>query len=105
MATRHILKVSPDTVQWGVWDASLAPVLRVESGDLVEIDTISGEPEDVPPGNEGVAPHHLEVHAKCRRGPGPHFLTGPVWVEGAVPATCWRCGSARYACATTGAGT
>ena len=25
------------------------------------------------------------MHAKCRRGPGPHFLTGPVWVEGAEP--------------------
>jgi acetamidase/formamidase len=51
MATRHVLKVSPETVQWGVWDANLAPVLRVESGDLVEIHTISGEPEDLPAGN------------------------------------------------------
>jgi acetamidase/formamidase len=85
MADRHVLKVSPRTVQWGVWDASLEPVLRVKSGDLVEIHTISGEPEDLPPGNEGVAPEHLEVHAKRRRGPGPHFLTGPVWVDGAEP--------------------
>jgi predicted ATPase len=38
-------------VQWGVWDASLEPVLRVKSSDLVEIHTISGEPEDLPPGN------------------------------------------------------
>ena len=45
MADRHVLNVSPKTVQWGVWDASLAPVLPVESGDLVEVETISGEPE------------------------------------------------------------
>ena len=60
------------------------------SGDLVEIHTISGEPEDLPPGNEGVVPEQLEVHAKCRRGPGPHFLTGPVWVEGAEPGDVAR---------------
>jgi acetamidase/formamidase len=85
MAVRHVLKVSPRTVQWGVWDARLEPVLRVKSGDVVEIHTISGEPEDLPPANEGVVPEQLEVHAKCRRGPGPHFLTGPVWVECAEP--------------------
>jgi hypothetical protein len=26
MADRHVLKVSPKTVQWGVWNASLEPV-------------------------------------------------------------------------------
>ena len=56
MADRHILNVSPRTVQWGVWDARLEPVLRIKSGDLVEIHTISGEPEDLPSGNVGVAP-------------------------------------------------
>jgi acetamidase/formamidase len=85
MSDRHVLNVSPRTVQWGVWDARLEPVLRVKSGDLVEIHTISGEPADLPPGNAGVAPEHLAVHANCRPGPGPHFLTGPVWVEGAEP--------------------
>ena len=44
MADRHVLNVSPKTVQWGVWDARLEPVLRVKSGDLVEIHTISASP-------------------------------------------------------------
>jgi len=24
------------------------------------------------------------------RGPGAHPLTGPVWIEGAEPVTCWK---------------
>ena len=83
----HYLAAGPDTVRWGYWDATLRPVLRVSSGDTVSVETLSGEPEDMPAPELGhEVPDGLRaVHAKGERGPGPHFLTGPIHVEGAAP--------------------
>jgi acetamidase/formamidase len=81
----HYLEASPRTVHWGYWDANLAPVLEIESGDIVTIETISGEPEDLPPDGAGVSAAQLAIHAQCQRGSGPHFLTGPISVHGAEP--------------------
>src|SRR5438477_105001 len=57
MATHH-LQSSPETVHWGFFDAGLAPVLSVKSGDRVTIDCISGSPDDLPPAPFGVLPEH-----------------------------------------------
>jgi acetamidase/formamidase len=83
----HRLESTPDTVRWGYWDGSLKPVLQVRPGDTVTIETLSGEPEDMPDAARGftIVPGHREVHAAGKRGPGPHFLTGPIHVEGAEP--------------------
>jgi hypothetical protein len=35
-----VLKPGPKTVAWGYYDASTPPVLRVKSGDVVEIHTL-----------------------------------------------------------------
>jgi len=85
--THHTLAATPDTVRWGYWDAGIPPVLRVEPGDTVTIDTLSGEPEDMPEPANGftILPGHREVHQRGQRGTGPHFLTGPIHVAGAVP--------------------
>jgi acetamidase/formamidase len=74
-------------VQWGLWDGRLAPVLRIASGDRVTIETLSGEPDDLPDPalGFGTVPGHHEVLESSPRGPGPHLLTGPVHVEGARP--------------------
>ncbi len=83
----HHLKSTPGNVQWGLWDGRLKPVLKITSGDRVTIETLSGEPDDVPDpslGFEGV-PGHKEVLESTSRGPGPHLLTGPVHIEGAEP--------------------
>jgi acetamidase/formamidase len=74
-------------VHWGLWDGSLAPVLKIQSGDTVTIDTLSGEPEDMPNPALGLSgvPGHKEVHESTPRGPGPHFLTGPIYIDGAEP--------------------
>lgn len=80
----HYLPASPATVHWGYWDAALAPVLRIASGDTVTIDTLSGEPGDLPD-DSLLVPEHRAVLAGTQRGAGPHLLTGPVWVEGAEP--------------------
>ncbi|MFK8251352.1 acetamidase/formamidase family protein [Ancylobacter terrae] len=83
----HFLPSLPGNVQWGLWDASVPPVLTVKSGDRVVIDTLSGEPEDLPDPSTGlsVLPDHRAVLESTPRGPGPHMLTGPVYVEGAEP--------------------
>src|SRR5256886_17675456 len=37
---KYTLKPTPKTVAWGYYDAKVAPVLRVKSGDTVEIQTL-----------------------------------------------------------------
>ena len=85
-----VLKPSPTTVAWGYYDAATPPVLRVKSGDTVEIHTlITSSPARL----EGaglpavdVEPALREIHEKVtNKGPGGHILTGPVYVEGAEP--------------------
>ena len=84
MGKIHHLPSTPETVRWGYWDAAMPPVLTIASGDQVTVDTLSGEPDDMPANTTAVA-GHLEVHAQCARGPGPHFLTGPIYIDGAKP--------------------
>jgi acetamidase/formamidase len=83
----HHLASSVGNVQWGFWDGRLKPVLRIASGDRVTIETLSGEPDDMPPAASGFmsVPGQQEVFRSTPRGPGPHFLTGPIFVDGAMP--------------------
>jgi acetamidase/formamidase len=81
----HDLPSTPETVHWGYFEASRRAVLEVDSGDTVTIHCLSAEPEDLPSEPFEVMAEHREVHARCERGPGPHFMTGPVWVGGAEP--------------------
>lgn len=83
----HHLEARPGTVRWGHWDALVPPALTVRSGDTVTLDTLSGGPQDLPDPSLGftIVDGHRDVHAAGDRGPGPHFLTGPVAVEGAAP--------------------
>lgn len=85
MATHHELFSGPETIHWGVFDALIPPVLRVQSGDTITFHCLSGEPEDLPDGGFDIPPELAEVHRRVSRGPGPHFMTGPVFVETAVP--------------------
>ncbi len=83
----HHLPATPGNVNWGQWDASLPPALRIKSGDRVVIDTLSGEPEDMPDPALGFTPvpGQQAIFESTFRGPGPHMLTGPIYVEGAEP--------------------
>jgi len=85
-----VLKPSPATVAWGYYDASTPPVLRVKSGDTVEIHTlITSSPARLEAAGlpaADVEPALKEIHEKVtNKGPGGHILTGPVYVEGAEP--------------------
>ena len=83
----HHLAASPETVHWGFLDGKLEPVLTVESGDRVTIQTVSGNPAELPPRELGfqILPEHLEIHRKVAKGTGNHIYTGPIYVNGAEP--------------------
>ena len=36
----HALKAAPDTVVWGYYDSSVPPVMTVDSGDIVDVETM-----------------------------------------------------------------
>src|SRR5262245_27161495 len=83
---RHHLKASAETCHWGFFDAKREPVLTIDSGDRVTIDTLTASPEYVPASGFHVPPELAEVHARAERfAGGPHILTGPVAVKGAKP--------------------
>src|SRR3954466_10425797 len=83
-ATVHRLPATPSTVHWGYFDPRLAPVLTVASGDLVAIETLTHHAGDAPDllMDAGVTDVFDRV---TDRGPGPHLLTGPIAVDGALP--------------------
>ena len=87
----YSLKPTPKTVAWGYYDASTPPVLRVQSGDTVEVQTL---PAGVSPAQleaAGVPAEQVEQSFRdiwkevTNKGPGGHILTGPIYVEGAQP--------------------
>jgi len=88
----HRLVASPSTVAYGYYWAEARPVLRIASGDVIDVDTLltstpmtlaqSGVPQEKI--QESLTAIVAEVTGD-RRGPGGHILTGPVYVEGAQP--------------------
>jgi acetamidase/formamidase len=88
--TVQTLKATPKTVAWGYYDAKAAPVLRVKSGDTVEIQTlITSSPKRLE--DAGVPAAQVEQSLRditaevTDKGPGGHILTGPVYIEDAQP--------------------
>jgi acetamidase/formamidase len=84
------LKPTPKTVAWGYYDAATPPVLRIKSGDTVEVQTlITSSPARLE--GAGVKPADVEQSLRdiyrevTNKGPGGHILTGPIFVEGAEP--------------------
>jgi acetamidase/formamidase len=82
----HQLRATPQTVHWGYFDAALAPVLRVKSGDLVQAEAITHHAGDAPDlmMDEGVTAIFNGI-PEADRNPGVHIMTGPIYVEDARP--------------------
>ena len=86
----HRLMPTPQTITWGYFDARTPPVLRVRSGDVVEIEslvafTVDGL-EAAGLRRDQIQPALLEIDREVKdRGTVPHILTGPIWVESAEP--------------------
>jgi acetamidase/formamidase len=87
MGSHHVLNATSATVHRGAFDAAFAPVLTVKSGDTVEVTTLSGDSADLPATGSGftVSAQHREVLDKVAPGEGPHFMTGPIAIDGALP--------------------
>ena len=85
---QHVVRVTPSTVEWGYFAADAKPVLTVKSGEVVTIDTICAIPELEQMGAAIDDPIRelKQITAVVKdKGPGPHVLTGPVAIEGAMP--------------------
>src|SRR5881392_1434963 len=88
----HRLEATPSTVAYGYYWAGARPVLRIASGDIIDVDTLlTNNPTGLQ--RAGVPSEKIQDSLKAivaevtgdRRGPGGHILTGPVYVEGAQP--------------------
>ncbi len=78
------IAANPKSVKWGFFDAATPPIVEVEPGTEIVVDTVSGEPWDLPadPQFEILAEHRAILDG-AERGPGPHPVTGPIAVKGA----------------------
>src|SRR5258708_26987842 len=85
----HELKSSPTTVHRGFYDATLKPVLTIDSGDKVKVWTTTGNPKYFE--NLGVPKDKIpaELYAAFEgvqdTERGDHTLIGPMYVNGAEP--------------------
>ena len=84
------LKAKTATIHWGYFSAEVEPVIRVNPGDIViiedvpRLDPIDMEKRGIPAEemSEGYRRIYREVTDK---GPGPHIMVGPVYINGAEP--------------------
>jgi acetamidase/formamidase/AraC-like DNA-binding protein len=104
----HYLPVNAHHVHWGFFSRSLKPLLEIDSGDIVTVETLTQHASDAPelmiegdPGAESVFHWTRAAKAVDRRGAGPldasvfgrgagegfgvHICTGPIAVRGAQP--------------------
>lgn len=82
---QHRLAADVGSVHWGWFDATLDPVLTIESGDRVTVETVSGGVANLPGEGYHVPPELHRIHAKVERRMPGHILTGPIAVRGAQP--------------------
>lgn len=83
MSKSHRLDAGATTVHWGYFDATLPPVLTVDSGDTVVISTVSGGTDVMPPPPLKVPPALADVQAHHTPKLPGHMCTGPVAARGA----------------------
>src|SRR6476620_11451219 len=85
----HELKASPATVHRGFFDASLKPVLTIDSGDIVRLETATGNPlyfEKLGVPKDKIPAELYAVYEGVDNdGRGDHTLNGPIAVRGAEP--------------------
>ena len=90
----------PDTLSWGWFPTDASPVLTIQSGETVRIDTLShaGATQDAHPetslaelgvGRDEILQDVLDFWAsrveRPRNGRAGHAITGPVYIDGAEP--------------------
>ena len=96
----HFVPSRPETVAWGWFPIDKEPVLRIQSGETVRINTLThaGATQRAEPveylaeydvGREDIHQDVLDFWAsregRAREGRSGHVITGPVYIEGAEP--------------------
>src|ERR1043166_3563844 len=85
----HDLKAAPDTVHRDFFDAALKPVLTIDSGDIVRLETASGNPRWYEalgvPRDKIPAELYALFDGVEGAGRGDHTLNGPIAIRGAEP--------------------
>ncbi|HEY9881582.1 MAG TPA: acetamidase/formamidase family protein [Leptolyngbyaceae cyanobacterium] len=90
---------TPENVIWGeLFKPDSKPILTVKSGDIIKMDTVSHEGILPDQGDTvefltkggikeaDILPDQMTIKATVTKsGPGPHVITGPIYVEGAEP--------------------
>ncbi|MBD0335422.1 MAG: acetamidase/formamidase family protein [Cyanobacteria bacterium Co-bin13] len=90
---------TPENVIWGeLFKPDSVPILTVKSGDRIKVDTVSHEGILADQGDTvefltkggiketDILPDQMTIKAQVTKtGPGPHVITGPIYVEGAEP--------------------
>ena len=83
----HLLPATLETTQWGWFDNAQKPVLTIDPGDTVVIETMTGAHNQFMP---GVTPDDILKLRLDNPGRGPHSITGPIFVRGAEPGDVLR---------------
>src|SRR5258706_14432670 len=90
-AAEFTLMPTPKTVNIGNFNAANKPALTINSGDIVTLEAATQlEPEAIDASHvvaPSVVPQYVrDIYRDVKdRGPGPHVLTGPIFVNGAMP--------------------
>jgi len=85
----HTLIGNPKTVHWGYYSGKIEPALKIDPGDIVTIVSPHGvaavyEAGGIPP--DQISKELRDINSEVKeRGPGPHILTGPIYINGAAP--------------------
>ncbi|MDX2242515.1 MAG: acetamidase/formamidase family protein [Leptolyngbyaceae cyanobacterium bins.302] len=78
----YLLPATDETVQWGWFNNAEPPRARIRSGDTVVMETMMASLNQVLPGVPIDEITRLRVD---NPGRGPHTITGPIFVQGAMP--------------------
>jgi hypothetical protein len=80
----HELPATLANVHWGYFDASLAPAIKVRSGDVIRAEAVTHHAGDAPEllMDDAITTLFNGIPEEDRN-PGVHIMTGPIHVEGA----------------------
>jgi acetamidase/formamidase len=90
-AAEHTLMPTPQTVHIGHFSPTLKPVLTIESGDIVVLESAVNLAPNIVDASGVVPPSAVpqyvrDIYSEVKdRGPAGHILTGPIAVNGAMP--------------------
>lgn len=88
IGSKHfLLPANPRTTQWGIFDNSVSPVLTIDSGDSISIETAAASANQVVP---GTTIEQIIAMNEAVPGRGPHTLTGPIYIKDAEPGDVLR---------------